>query len=86
MCSGDCIVSGGGGGGGSTGSIDIDSGDGEECDEMKTADVCTAFVKSFSSSGMASSSATTTVGDNGYPKMFVEYLLTPHSLDSMCHY
>jgi hypothetical protein len=77
MCSGDCVVSGGGGGGGSTGSIGIELGDGEDCDEMKTADVCTAFVKSFSSSGMASSSTTTTVGDNDHLKMFLQYMLTP---------
>ncbi|KAJ5542582.1 glycoside hydrolase [Penicillium sp. DV-2018c] len=57
---GDCIITGGGGGGGSTGSIGPNKGENQDCDSMETADICTVYVKSFSSSGMASSSTTTT--------------------------
>ncbi|RLL95790.1 hypothetical protein CFD26_104673 [Aspergillus turcosus] len=57
---GPCIIEGGGGGGGSTGSIGPSESSNEDCSSMETADICTVFVKSFSTSGMASSSTTTT--------------------------
>ncbi|KAI9370341.1 hypothetical protein BJX61DRAFT_515871 [Aspergillus egyptiacus] len=56
---GDCIITGGGGGGGSTGSLGPNEGENQDCDSMETADICTVYIKSFSSSGMASSSTTT---------------------------
>ncbi|KAJ5111485.1 hypothetical protein N7532_002020 [Penicillium argentinense] len=55
-----CVVEGGGGGGGSTGSIGLESGEDGDCEDIKTVDVCTVFIKSFSTSGMESSSTTTT--------------------------
>ncbi|KAL5045879.1 hypothetical protein BDW71DRAFT_207868 [Aspergillus fruticulosus] len=57
---GSCVVEGGGGGGGSTGSIGPGDTTNDDCSSMKTADICTVFVKSFSTSGMASSSTTST--------------------------
>ncbi|RAK92634.1 glycoside hydrolase, partial [Aspergillus costaricaensis CBS 115574] len=57
---GSCVVEGGGGGGGSTGFIGPGDTTNDDCSSMKTADVCTVFVKSFSTSGMASSSTTST--------------------------
>lgn len=70
--SGPCIVEGGGGGGGSTGSIGPSESTNEGCSSMETADICTVFVKSFSTSGMASSSTTTTVSDIRSSKWFAQ--------------
>ncbi|EED17282.1 class V chitinase, putative [Talaromyces stipitatus ATCC 10500] len=56
---GPCIVEGGGGGGGSTGTIGTDNTN-DDCSSMETADICTVFIKSFSTSGMTSTSTTTT--------------------------
>lgn len=58
-----CIIQGGGGGCGRTGGIGPRQSPNEGCTSMETANICTEFVKIFSTSGMASTSTTTTVSD-----------------------
>lgn len=60
--SGSCIVEGGGGGTGATGLNQNHPEDAaDDCSSMVTASICTEFVRSFSTTGMASYSTTPTV-------------------------
>jgi hypothetical protein len=80
---GDCSIDGN-----TPGSIG-ESNNGEECDSMTTVDLCTEFVKSFSTSGMASSSTTTTVSTANLQKVnkFPSHKLALTSLiDGVCYY